>query len=452
MRKVLTSVCVISLIVLSASLSIAESATYSITDLGTTIVPVAINNTGQVVGYKEMGDGHDEAIIYQGGVVTGLGTFGGTDSIAMGMNSSGYIVGNFKTSSGETHGFQVYNNVFTDLFSAAGIINVAGVNNSNTVFGSILGPYNEEVEGWLIKHAVFYDNGLVTNISMGMNADNSHPVAINDVGQAVFAQYPCGDCKNSFLYSGGTLESFGWFIATDLNDQGHLVGTRSSYSWNQDDEGILYHDGTETILNCPGPDCYPQAINNQGQIVGNSRYDDTYHAFVYSNGSMTDLDALLPSGSGWNLVEATDINDSGQIIGFGWFNADWHAYLLDPLQEVEIRILSNSGKDKVRLYSNDLLTVAIISTPAFDANTVNPVTIKLAGAVVKTVGKGERYFTDLEDVNGDGLMDLVCKVPIGELNIEPSGTSARFDLEAQTFDGQKIQGEATVPVSVKQNK
>jgi probable HAF family extracellular repeat protein len=60
------------------------------------------------------------------------------------------------------------------------------------------------------------------------------------------------------------------------------------------------------------------AINNAGQVVG--RYatpSGAVHAALWQNGVMTDLNDLLPPGSGWTLTEATAINDQGQIVGYG---------------------------------------------------------------------------------------------------------------------------------------
>jgi uncharacterized membrane protein len=44
---------------------------------------------------------------------------------------------------------------------------------------------------------------------------------------------------------------------------------------------------------------------------------NTYHAFVWQNGVMTDLNALIPSGSGMVLYQAQGINRAGQIVGEG---------------------------------------------------------------------------------------------------------------------------------------
>jgi probable HAF family extracellular repeat protein len=72
--------------------------------------------------------------------------------------------------------------------------------------------------------------------------------------------------------------------------------------------------------------CYAYGINASGQVVGQS---SNGHGFLYSGGVMTDLNSLLPAGSGWQLVNANAINDSGQIVGDGVINGQDHAFLLD---------------------------------------------------------------------------------------------------------------------------
>jgi probable HAF family extracellular repeat protein len=48
---------------------------------------------------------------------------------------------------------------------------------------------------------------------------------------------------------------------------------------------------------------------------------------------MTDLNNLIPAGSGWILVEATAINKAGQIAGVGTINGQTRAFLLTPDDE-----------------------------------------------------------------------------------------------------------------------
>ena len=46
------------------------------------------------------------------------------------------------------------------------------------------------------------------------------------------------------------------------------------------------------------------------------------------------------------------------------------------------------------------------------------------------VGKSEKYLGYAEDVNGDGLLDLVCKVYTAQFMIEPGETIAVLEIPA----------------------
>ena len=45
---------------------------------------------------------------------------------------------------------------------------------------------------------------------------------------------------------------------------------------------------------------------------------------------MTDLNRMLPKGSGWVLTNATGINASGQLVGYGTHIGKTAAFLLTP--------------------------------------------------------------------------------------------------------------------------
>jgi probable HAF family extracellular repeat protein len=72
-------------------------------------------------------------------------------------------------------------------------------------------------------------------------------------------------------------------------------------------------------------------INNGDEVVGSSDTSDGgQHAFLYSDGVMSDLNSLIPANSGWVLLEAQDINDNGHIVGTGFKDGSPHAFLLAP--------------------------------------------------------------------------------------------------------------------------
>ena len=106
---------------------------------------------------------------------------------------------------------------------------------------------------------------------------------------------------------------------------------------------------------------------------------------------------------------------------------------------ISIDIKPGSDSNSINLSSAGVIPVAILSSSTFDATTVNPTTVSLAGASVKMVGKSDKYLCHQEDVNDDGLMDLVCQIYTAQFMIEEGQTTAV--LEAETIDGTKLRGE-----------
>ena len=41
---------------------------------------------------------------------------------------------------------------------------------------------------------------------------------------------------------------------------------------------------------------------------------------------------MIPPESGWQLQEATDINDAGQIVGHGLIDGETHGFVLTPVR------------------------------------------------------------------------------------------------------------------------
>lgn len=119
------------------------------------------------------------------------------------------------------------------------------------------------------------------------------------------------------------------------------------------------------------------------------------------------------------------------------------SYSLIPVLTVPIDIKPGSLPNSINLGSNGSVPVAILSTPDFDATTVDPATVTLASAAVRLRGKGTAM-ASFEDVDGDGLHDLVIHISTEALELNDSDMYAT--LEGQTFDGTRIRGMDTVRI------
>jgi hypothetical protein len=110
---------------------------------------------------------------------------------------------------------------------------------------------------------------------------------------------------------------------------------------------------------------------------------------------------------------------------------------------VGIDIKPGSFPNSINLGSNGVVPVAILSSATFDATTVNPTTITLAGASVKLRGNGTPM-ASYQDVNNDGRLDLVVQVSIEALQLSDVDTQAT--LTGQTFDGKSVTGNDYVRI------
>ena len=110
---------------------------------------------------------------------------------------------------------------------------------------------------------------------------------------------------------------------------------------------------------------------------------------------------------------------------------------------VAIDIKPNALPNSINLGSNGTVAVAIFSTPSFDATTVDPNSVTLASAPVKLRGQGTPV-ASFDDVNGDGLDDLVLHVSTQSFQLSTGNVAAV--LEGMTFDGTKIIGVDSVRI------
>ena len=321
-----------------------------ITDLGTfsggsSSAATGISANGIVVGYSTKSDGNGHAFVYSGGVMHDVGNLGtssdAAESLGWAVNSFGYAAGT-SMQNGRLRAFEWDGNAIspvgvlpTDhdaegvainergdvaastgifsghhvvrgrayLYSAAGLTSIAGPANWYVAAAGL--NNNEQVVGTMVDlnntdHAFLFDPATGHTTDLGTLGGGSSATAINDNGQIVGYSQIAGSIVHAFLYSGNSMVDLGTGTsesrAKAISADGHVVGTMG--------DGFIQQQ-----------------------------------AFMYYGGIVTDLNTLLPANSGWDIVDATGINDSGQIVGTGYINGQSHAYLLelngasDPVSE-----------------------------------------------------------------------------------------------------------------------
>ena len=306
---------------------------------GSNSVAVGINASGQVVGYSTTaatGGAVSHAFLYSAGAMLDLGSLGGTTSSASGLNASGQVVG-YSTTAADgsvSHAFLYSANTMVDLGTPDAPAGTAtGINAAGQITGSFTTTAG-------VTHAFLYSQGSTTDLGT-LGGATSVGNAINASGQIVGNSTTSGSFLHAFLYSAGKISDLGtlggiFSVANGINAAGQVVGSSTTTPSGSPAtaHAFLYSAATGMIDlgTLGGASSAANGVNGSGQVVG---YGYTLakiaHAMLYSNGTMTDLNSLLPANSGWVLQNATAINDSGQITGSGLINGQLHAFLLNTV-------------------------------------------------------------------------------------------------------------------------
>ncbi|MBP9760768.1 MAG: hypothetical protein KBD15_00815 [Candidatus Magasanikbacteria bacterium] len=275
--------------------------------------PYAINNVGQVVGMSLVtGKNASHPFLWENGVLKDIGTLRGGDlggGMALDINDAGTIVGFSAVSASSDNTYLFYYDA-TGIHSLAmggggpirlnsrGDISFIKTVNDATIQGGVIRDgkrtlYNEEVagvtpEGIVVKEIaktpstydiVLSSGNINTPIVFDPSAPNHRVQGVNDKGDIIgYAETP-GTAVHGFLYTNGTFVDLGEGVKPIAlnNIQDVLV---------------------EKVLTFP----------SGGRAMGPA---------LWRNGEFFPLLDLLPPGTPWADITATDINDLGQIVGFG---------------------------------------------------------------------------------------------------------------------------------------
>jgi hypothetical protein len=117
---------------------------------------------------------------------------------------------------------------------------------------------------------------------------------------------------------------------------------------------------------------------------------------------------------------------------------------LTPIISITIDIKPGSPQNTINLGAAGVIPVAILSSSTFNALVeVDPNSLTLAGAKVRVAGKSDKFLCHSEDVNKDGLVDLVCNFE-NELNAQVGESIAV--LQGGTYNGARIRGQASITI------
>lgn len=304
----------IALLALAAAALMAlphASAAITARDLGTlpgytSSEALGINAAGQVVGTSSDMESQSRPFLWDDGVMTSLGTLGGSRGTAHGISNTGLIVGESEDATHTMHAFVWENGAMTDLGPGVAF----AINDQGQAVGC----------GYPTSpappcHAVLWRAGGMTDLgTLGGHSGSAY--GINNAGQVVGSSLAPDGFMHAFLWQDGTMTDLGglpgyqFSVAWDINDRGQVVG--SSYGDDGTTHAVLWENGgVRDLGNLGGRAATAFGINGAGQVVGISfSADGRMRPFMWQDGVMTVLPAPGDTGGA-----ASDINEARLVVG-----------------------------------------------------------------------------------------------------------------------------------------
>lgn len=355
MKQLAVSSLTLGLLLSATSVVTSAEVRYHLTpivvdDPPTGLLPLGLNNKGQVVG-PDAGLS-TRSFAWRNGEYVDLGAFfdPSTPVIdAEGINDRSDVVGAYLIPAENAfRGFLLRGNEVIGVEAVAGEAHVflRDINNRNQIVGT---THDTSFFG----RPFVWDRGeamLLAPLAGGSAADANH---INDRGIVVGGSDSAEGVRAVIWREGeaidlgvvpGALSSFG----TNLNNRGQVVGavqfTVDEFGVVPDVRAFVWERGVMSELpSLTGARISgPSDINNKGDIVGSTVFIDAATqiprsvATMWANGVGVDLQNLIRSDNPLQpfvtLEVALEINDRGQIVARGRDSRtnDFNAYLLSP--------------------------------------------------------------------------------------------------------------------------
>jgi probable HAF family extracellular repeat protein len=318
--------------------------------------PAGINDAGQIVGRSA---DRTRALLWDQDGPHDLGSLEGSggSSAAWAISADGLVVGDSTTGGPNFERHAV-------LFSSSGLNNLGSLGglyaSARAISGNLIVGISQTGSQGAGGHAFIYNNaglGYPVDLNDRIPTDSGWTLGlaagVNRSGQIVGWGWigDVGSTLHAFLLTPlpwttysvtdlGVLPGGNFASALAISPGGELSAgysyiTSTPYPYH----AFLFTNGTMTDLGTLGGEySIAQGVNDNGEVVGYSPIDPgvfaTPHAFVYGGGSMIDL------GQG----EGFAVNDMGQVVGFYWFTGNIsHAFLYDGMTITDLGTLGGSG-------------------------------------------------------------------------------------------------------------
>jgi len=207
--------------------------------------PSALNDSDVVVGDGTVG-GEIHGFVWERGVLTDIGSLGGSETHAWAVNARGQVVGAATTAAGAEHAILWQDGVLTDLGTLPGLESTAiAINDAGLVVGRVSDHLGNDSE------AVLWRDGTLVELGR-FGAGGATTVGVDRGGDVlVEATTSSGDPLRAFVVHGGTTTALplvggGSVVATGLDDAGDVLGYVQSGSLGR--RSFVWRKGRVTLL------------------------------------------------------------------------------------------------------------------------------------------------------------------------------------------------------------
>ena len=230
---------------------------------------------------------------------------------------------------------------------------------TTSLSGQVFYPSNGQYD--IVNNYTSFDQissfNMTTRNNLGVTAGSAFETATNvNAGRLViFEPDPHSVVQPQYGPLSTTIQSPGYLIGVQQGPGGQFYGNVSGIN----DHNVVaytqyqYFGSTATLIphidgltdaagfktdqslgTLGGTNGAAFALNNANQVVGWSQIaSGAAHAFLYTAGSMQDLNSLIPPSSGIVLTSAVGIDAAGEIIAYGTdAGGQSHEYLLTPTE------------------------------------------------------------------------------------------------------------------------